>query len=335
MFISHLNIFLSFFTLIIFVSRLKNQRFYEWMLTLFALVNFSNALIWLLYLYYRLLPPLFIDNYGVISEIIALVLPIYVLIDIRSDRGSKRFKIETVVLLTFTLAAVIFQYLLTTSDEFYLFYPYNQNYKFNIYLQLGFDIIITGLFLFLYFRKQTTLQLELFDGNFKRYFGAIFIIYYSQDILMLSMMIGTKMEVGFVSFLQGLSMALSLIISIILGIMGIATNYLPLWNKMREFELNQHAKTSAQSNHPFIYDEKQWVEIQPIDWNKIKVTFIDSYPQVIQIIDENKNLTKTEKIYVFISNFEISHKEISALLTVSLRTVETTFYRIRQKQQVK
>lgn len=332
MFISHLNIFLSFFTLFIFVSRLKNQRFYEWMLSLFAFVNFSNALVWSLYLYYHLIPPLFIDNYGVISEIIALVLPIFILIDLRSDRSSKRFKTEVILLLVFTFLAILFQFLLTTSDNFYLFYPFNKNYKYNIYLQLGFDFLITGLFLLLYFRKQTAQQLELFDGNFKRYFGAIFIIYYAQDILMLSMMVGTKMETGFVTFLQNLSMILSLIISIILGIMGIATNYLPLWNKMREFEANQNRLALTNQAQTFIYHKEQWEQILPIDWNKIKAAFIEQYPQIIQMIDEDKNLTKTEKIYVFITNFELSHKEISNLLSVSLRTVETNYYRIKQKK---
>ena len=48
-------------------------------------------------------------------------------------------------------------------------------------------------------------------------------------------------------------------------------------------------------------------------------------------LDKLEILTKTEKMYVFLSQFDYNQKELAHELVVSLRTVETNFYRVRQK----
>ena len=62
----------------------------------------------------------------------------------------------------------------------------------------------------------------------------------------------------------------------------------------------------------------------------LKNNYYSTYSQLFDKI-EKINLSKTEKMYAFFDCFDFSHKELSDLLNVSLRTIETNFYRMRKK----
>ena len=73
------------------------------------------------------------------------------------------------------------------------------------------------------------------------------------------------------------------------------------------------------------------MELKTINWNEVSSVLNTKFPLIINHISENEELTKTEKLYAFLDYFDFSNKELSEILFVSVRTVETNFYRMRLK----
>ena len=335
MFISHLCFFLSLIVLIVFLSHLKSNRLFERFIACFALLTFTNNSLWLLYLYYEFNYPLFVDNYGVISEIFALLLPIFSIWHIKSI-GVNSYKIPSILLMVALGAGLTFFHFVI-SDSKYLFLENNTKYESNISFQLAIDLLALLAFALLFFKKNKKLVTEeIFDGSFKRNFGIVFFTYYFQDIIVLILLKEPNLVREFQNELRLLSISLSLITTVFLGIMGIATNYLPIWHKII-LENDQNKDKEPFSNQlfkeNFLISFEDLSIIKPITWQNIKISLHEKLPRQIDQIDSNENLSKTEKIYSLLKNSNLSHKEIADLLSVSVRTVETNFYRLRLKEK--
>lgn len=66
-------------------------------------------------------------------------------------------------------------------------------------------------------------------------------------------------------------------------------------------------------------------------WNDFKQVYVDDFKDIIVEVEKLDFLSKTEKLYAALQPFDLSHKDIASLLSVSLRTVGTNFYRLRLK----
>lgn len=306
------------------------MKMYEWLLSLFAFLNFSVSFTWLLYLYYELKAPLFVDNFGVLAELFALFLPLAILLEIQIQ-GSKAKQIARLSALMLAIGLGIGHYWLSDAADYYLFHPYNTQFKQNIFYQLCIDLLLFVLFFWLFFRKNDDSK-ELFDGAFKRYFGIVFFAFYIQDIIILSMMLYSEFDEFYRNILTNFSLILTLLLTIVLGLMAIATNYLQIWHQIVSSTKKQQLQHFAQNTQePFHLDSTLLYKLQAPDWNQIKQVLGADCAALIKEIDGKANYTKTEKLYCFLNKFELSHKEIADLLSVSIRTVETNFYRLRQK----
>lgn len=305
------------------------MQYYEWLLSLFAFLNFSVSGLWLAYLYYACDTPLLVDNFGVISALLALIIPINILIEIQQKNKQRRLFWRIFSVIVFILLSSG-HYLLSSSPEFYLFHPKNSNFKLNIGYQLSIDFILLFILLVLYSKKNKSN--ELFDGTFKKFFGIVFISYFGQDILILLMMYFSEFEITYHDILRQVSLVLTLLLSIFLGLMGIATNYLQLWHALIAHQHTELIIVKAPISTHLVLDLNDVKKSQPVEWNKLKLTLNNQFGELITEIDQNNDLTKTEKLYAFLSHFNLSHKEIADLLSVSIRTVETNFYRLRLKE---
>ena len=73
------------------------------------------------------------------------------------------------------------------------------------------------------------------------------------------------------------------------------------------------------------------IELLIMDWNFLKYKFSNKFNDQIEEIDKLDFLTPHEKKYTLIDYFKLDLILISETLSVSTRTVETNYYRIRKK----
>ncbi len=112
--------------------------------------------------------------------------------------------------------------------------------------------------------------------------------------------------------------------------LAIYTNWLSIFNKLKskfvviENVFEKEPVTTSVFNLESIHPDIK-------SWTDFKKNMLDKHPEMIQKIESLEFLSKTEKLYAGLLPFDISHKEIADLLCVSLRTVETNFYRLRTK----
>jgi hypothetical protein len=106
---------------------------------------------------------------------------------------------------------------------------------------------------------------------------------------------------------------------------AIYTNWLKEYNSIRT-EPKNHLVIET---FPITINDLRKVKLT--DWNSLKDNFKTAYPEIIDNIESNKDLSKTEKLYAFLDHFQFSNKDLSEILCVSIRTIETNFYRMRRK----
>ena len=73
------------------------------------------------------------------------------------------------------------------------------------------------------------------------------------------------------------------------------------------------------------------IELLIMDWNFLKYKFSKKFNEQIEEIDQLDFLTPHEKKYALIDYFKLDLILISETLSVSTRTVETNYYRLRKK----
>jgi hypothetical protein len=73
------------------------------------------------------------------------------------------------------------------------------------------------------------------------------------------------------------------------------------------------------------------INIEIRNWKNFKKAISVDYQYLIDEIEALEFLTNNEKMYTAFIPFELPQKDIAEFLCVSLRTVETNFYRLRAK----
>ena len=88
---------------------------------------------------------------------------------------------------------------------------------------------------------------------------------------------------------------------------------------------------TAQQKRSYSYISYTDIELLIMDWNFLKYKFSKKFNEQIEEIDQLDFLTPHEKKYALIDYFKLDLILISETLSVSTRTVETNYYRIRKK----
>lgn len=328
MFLSHLNVFILFIALLLFLLRLKNKNFSEIIIFLFCLQTFISSTIWLYINYYNQEFSIFIDYFGILNENILLIYCNLFIWSIGREFSFKEkiLKISGVFVLSLLL---FFIHLGITKNSKYIFYPTNLNIEINIGFQVLLDLIFYFIFIKLLRSTKSKNQKELFDGGFKKYITFGFIFYFIQDIFILILLyLGIK-GILFPDYLMEICSFINLFSSVALVIIVIYINWLPEYNLLRFLNNEKNNKVKEQ------FEISDLQQLKNIDWITIQNSFTKKYPEIIESIKGLSNLSKTEKMYAFFEYFDIQNKKLADILNVSLRTVETNFYRMRKKTENK
>ena len=325
MFLSHINVFVVFIAMCLFIVRYKKKTFSEVLLILFSVQTFISASLWLYFNYYNSDFNKIIDYFGIINENVILIYTCLYIYYLNNDIPiSKRYKV--ILMTLFASLFMFFIHWLIKSNSAFIIYPENTNIAFNLIFQLILDFVFLIVFiLFLKKKQQLINPIELFDGAFKNYILIGFVLYIVQDLLILFLLFLTIKKIIFPDFLMGISTVLNLIVSFSILVLAIQTNWL------KEYHFIFVPKKEVHSNESFNRIELIKInELKNITWQTLKNNYYSTYSQLFDKI-EKINLSKTEKMYAFFDCFDFSHKELSDLLNVSLRTIETNFYRMRKK----
>ena len=323
MFISHLNLFISFLTVLFFIIRIKNKTISETILILFAVQTFVSSGLWLFINYYNYELNIIVDYFGIINEnIILLYTSLYVYYLNQKINLNKRIQIITLTCL-FSLVLFYFHFVIKKNSNL-IFYPTNENVVYNLYFQVLIDFFLLGLFLLIYRKKNHINSGELFDGNFKKYVSIGFLFYFIQDLFILILLLLAVNKIILSEYLMNVSVLFNFITTISLFMTAIYTNWLKEYNAIRLLNTTFIKKAPQNININKVFELKQ------VDWVQLKVLYYKENHDFFDKI-EAENLSKTEKIYAFFDHFDISHKDLSNLLNVSIRTIETNFYRTKRK----
>lgn len=270
------------------------------------------------------------DLYGAVSENIALLVP--VLIVYLFNKKTVNYSIYKYLGFVLLVGFVFFgiQYFIASGSENKLIFDRsNSNLIYNVYIQLGYDFILFGVFLIGLRKIKSDLSTELFDGIYKKVFLILFIAYYCQDILyflmVLFLMKNTNFEYG-----EYITLFLNLLISVLIITLALYTNWLFVLNKIKRGWEKVNIEQQKNELQVFSFDLKS----NPKDvksWNDFKQVYAEEFKDIIVEVEKIEFLSKTEKLYAAFQPFELSHKDIASLLSVSLRTVGTNFYRLRLK----
>lgn len=270
------------------------------------------------------------DLYGAVSENVALLVP--VLIVYLFNRKTVYYSIYKYLGLVLFLGLVFFgiQYFIASgSGNKLIFDRSNKNLIYNVYIQLVYDFILFGVFLIGLRKIKSDLTTELFDGIYRKVFLILFIAYYCQDILYFLMVLvlinNTNFEYG-----EYITLFLNLLISVLIITLALYTNWLFVLNKLKI----RWEKVNDQQNEKVVpvysFDLKN-CQREVKSWNDFKHVYVNEFKDIIVEVEKIEFLSKTEKLYAALQPFELSHKDIAYLLSVSLRTVGTNFYRLRLK----
>ncbi|WMI69914.1 hypothetical protein [Mangrovimonas sp. YM274] len=333
MFLSHLTFFLSAIGFILFIVRSNKQEPFELFLTFFSFLFFSSLGVWLYLEYYYTDQSLMVlDFYGVINENFALLAPVFcAALFGKSVPKSKIFKYFGLLMLIGVGFAIIHLLIAQDDTEHLIFYPTNKNMHINAIVQLIYNISLLSLFIY-YLRKiNVNKGPELFDGVYKKVFSILFIVYYILDNLFFISILVYFNDIKVFKQMYYVTLVSNLIMTLLIITLAIYTNWLFLITRFKrnwQKDYSQQDETKIIDNKPFVLSN-QGERI--MNWNDFKQTHINDYESVISNIESLEFLTKTEKLYAALQPFNLAHKELADLLSVSLRTIETNFYRLRVK----
>ena len=185
MFLSHINVFVVFIAMCLFIVRYKKKTFSEVLLILFSVQTFISASLWLYFNYYNSDFNKIIDYFGIINENVILIYTCLYIYYLNNDIPiSKRYKV--ILMTLFASLFMFFIHWLIKSNSAFIIYPENTNIAFNLIFQLILDFVFLIVFiLFLKKKQQLINPIELFDGAFKNYILIGFVLYIVQDLLIL------------------------------------------------------------------------------------------------------------------------------------------------------
>ena len=331
MFLSHLIFILSAIGFILFAIRSNRQESFEKYLTFFSFLYFSATGTFLYLSYYSNATSRFLDLYGILNESITLLVPVVIVTLFgRKLSFSKTLFVFLGVILTGILFTVTHFLIANLDENDLIFYPSNTRLYYNVFLQLGYNVVLFVLFLSLLKRINFNETSELFDGVYKKVFSVLFIVYYIQDSLFfVGMLFSTKGETlskGLYYFM----LISNLLMAILLIALAVYTNWLFVLNKIKMSWQKISEEEASIESTVFSFDMKSGMK-DVKNWNDFKQVYADEFKEIIVEVEKLDFLSKTEKLYASLQPFELSHKDIASLLSVSLRTVGTNFYRLRLK----
>ncbi|RSK39107.1 hypothetical protein [Mangrovimonas spongiae] len=331
MFLSHLVFVLSAIGFILFIIRSKNQEPFEKFLTFFSFLFFSSSGVWLYLDYYSDLPSVILDYYGVVNENLALLTPIFCASlfgkAISTSGILKRFGVIFLIGLSF---AFIHYLIARDGSNSMIFYNTNKNILINIWIQIVYNLTLFGVFLYFLNKIEITKGNELFDGVYKQVFSVLFIVYYILDTLFFVGLILIFNNVAGIKALYHLTHVFNLIMTLLIITLAIYTNWLFLITKVKsKWQKEEPKEVLNEKNHNIwcLKDDDGKVK----SWNDFKTCYVEEYKDLILVVEQLDFLTKTEKLYAALQPFNLSHKDLAAKFNVSLRTIETNFYRLRVK----
>lgn len=329
MLISHLNSFIGGIAFLLFLVRYKRHSFSENILLVFTGLTFISSSLWLYSNYYNHNINQILDFFGIFIEnflLLTAVLYIYSL-------GKKTHKSEQILfyigltILTFLLHYIHFK---ISSKDSFIFYPSNKNVASNILFQILIDCILFLIFLYLFYTKKSKEDSELFDGNFRKYILIAFSFYFIQDIFILIFFIIAVYGIVLPEVLINVTLLLNTITTSFLVLAAIYTNWLKEYNTLRSSK-NNNIENNININTSHSLSIEDLKALKKVDWTEIYHNFKTSHNELLNTIENNDKLSPTEKLYFFLDYFNFSNKELSEILFVSIRTVETNFYRMRRK----
>lgn len=327
MFLSHLIFILSTIGFLLFIIRSRQQSAFEVFLTFFSFLYFSSSGFFLYINYYSNSPLFLLDNYGVLNENITLLVPVFI---VHLFNEKRNFKKVIPYLLLAIIIGFLFSYMHYTiasgTENKLIFFPSNKNLGINIFVQLIYDFVLFILFLVGLRKINSKQSKELFDGTYKKVFSLLFIIYYIQDVLFFVTLLNSDIVKGVLKGLYFFSLLSNLIIATLIIALAVYTNWLFYINKFKETLV--YKDVPRVHDKPFVFDINNCHK-KIRSWNDFKQFLPSEYYDFIVEIDNLSFLSKTEKLYAALQPFNFSHKEISELLNISLRTVSTNFYRLR------
>lgn len=329
MFLNHLNLFISFIVVVLFVTKRKHHTITETLFLVFSLFYFTSSLLWLLTNNYGLASKWQIDSYATICENILLIIPFVTLfyLNKKKKKTQRRKVILSIVASSIVLYLV---HWLIAQKSLFIFYYSNPYIDKNILFQIIIDTILLIFFIYLVKKDKTkTDMLEVFDGNFKKYYTIAFGLYFLQDIFILILLLLSTYNYILSDTLFSINTFLNTLIGVNLIFLAIYTNWLNEYNYIR-LSLITNRKEALINLNTYLSKE-ELMELKTINWNEVSSVLNTKFPLIINHISENEELTKTEKLYAFLDYFDFSNKELSEILFVSVRTVETNFYRMRLK----
>ena len=307
----------------LFFIRFKRHSFSENILFVFTGLSFLSSSLWLYLNYYNNSINEIVDFFGIYIENVLLATSVIYIYSLgkKSNKKSEVVFYSSLFIISFILYLIHYK---IADASVYIFHPSNKNVLYNIVFQIIIDITLFSVFLFLFGNKKSSENSELFDGNFKRYILFAFSFYFVQDILILSLFIFALNQIVLPDLLMNITLLLNTVITIFLVMAAIYTNWLKEYNKLR----NSQNKLETTK---FILSIEELKSLNRIDWNEIYIHFSKSHNEIVNKIEKNDSLSPTEKMYAFFDYFNFSSKELSEILFVSVRTVETNFYRMRRK----
>ena len=334
MFISHLTFIFSAVGFLLFIIKSYRQTDFERFLTLFSFLYFSLTGMWLYLNFYSNTNNYLFDLYGAVSENIALLVP--VLIVYLFNRKTIYNSIYKYFALVLFIGVVFFgiQYFIASGSENKLIFDRsNKNLIYNVYIQLVYDFILFGVFLFGLRKIKSDLTTELFDGIYRKVFLILFIAYYCQDILYFLMVLVLMNNVNF-EYGEYITLFLNLLISVLIITLALYTNWLFVLNKLKMGWEKGNVQEREKMPSVYSFDVKNGLR-EVKSWNDFKQVYSNEFKEIIIEVEKIDFLSKTEKLYAAFQPFDLTHKDIASLLSVSLRTVGTNFYRLRLKLKEK
>ena len=245
----------------------------------------------------------------------ALFLPLSFVYASRKNLKPRRFLSLIILVLTSGFATVIMHWLISSPCLFCAFSPENERLQFNLLFQLLLDVSILIGFIFLFYDHSFK---EARNRKSLHSISLTFAIFYINDIIVLA----SRYLAKYNYYTMQTAMWVEVIIYFIFS-MGVL--YLGILVKRRGNEV------SIAKPKKYHLDPK----LLSADWITLKDNCKDSdLYSLIETIEPLDQLSKTEKLYLFISQFDdLSTKMISEILCVSPRTVETNKYRLKKKLQ--
>lgn len=273
-----------------------------------------------------------LDLYGVLNENITLLIPV-VIVGLFGKKLS--FAKTLFVFLAVIGIGVIFSFLHYSVTNFegndLIFYPTNKRLLYNVFLQLGYNLVLFVLFLVLLKKIDFNETSELFDGVYKKVFSILFIVYYIQDSMFFVTLLFSTKGVSLSKGLYYFMLYSNLLMAVLLIALALYTNWLFVLNRIKARWINGNEENKSIETTFFSFDTVSAPK-EVRSWNDFKQVYANDFKDIIVEVEKLDFLSKTEKVYYrYLQTFELSHKDIAALLSVSLRTVGTNFYRLRLK----